>query len=204
MKAAATLITTALLYLLLPPGTGILSAQGLTGQISGNVTDPSGGVIPSANVRINSIETGQSRAASTNTAGHFVITELLPGTYSMEVSANGFKKFEQKEISLAADEHVTLPPIVMQVGAVSETVSVSAQTARLETESSERSGLVTSREMQELSLKGRDYIGVLSLLPGVTDSANREYPVLNDLVGININGTRAGAIDLNLDGITNL
>src|SRR5579872_5163478 len=181
-----------------------LYAQGLTGQLSGNIADSTGGVIAGAQVRIVSNETRQSRSASTNSEGHFIITELLPGTYSLEITANGFKKHEQKEVSLAANEHVTLPPIALEVGTLSETVSVHAQSARLETESSERSGLVTGREMQELSLKGRDYIGVLSLLPGVTDSANREYPILNDLVGININGTRAGAIDLNLDGITNL
>jgi hypothetical protein len=192
-SVAAVLLSLASLY-----------AQGLTGQLSGNITDSSGGVIPGAKVHIVSKETGQSRSASTNAEGHFVITELLPGTYSLEIAADGFKKYEQKEVSLAANEHVTLPPIALEVGTVNETVSVRAQSARLETESSERSGLVTSREMQELSLKGRDYIGVLSLLPGITDSANREYPSLNDLGGINIDGTRKGAIDLNLDGITNL
>jgi hypothetical protein len=204
MKAAVVCFRTVLAVFLGLPLGGPIYAQGLTGQLSGNVTDSSGGAIAATMVSTVNTQTGQARLTRTNAEGHFIITELLPGTYSLEAVASGFKKFEQKEISLAANEHVTLPPIALEVGALSETVSVHAETARLETESSERSGLVTNREMQELSLKGRDYIGVLSLLPGVTDSANREYPVLNDLVGININGTRAGAIDLNLDGITNL
>ncbi len=105
---------------------------------------------------------------------------------------------------MTATERVTLPAISLQLGAVSETISVTGQTAAVQTESSERAGLITSREMQEISLKGRSYIGTTRLLPGVIDTANRESPGWNDLVGININGTRAGSIDLNLDGITSL
>jgi hypothetical protein len=68
------------------------------------------------------------------------------------------------------------------------------------------SGLITTRQMQELPLKGRasSYMGTVKFLPGVIDTANRESPGWNDLVGINISGTRAGSIDLNLDGITSL
>lgn len=58
--------------------------------------------------------------------------------------------------------------------------------------------------MQEIPLKGRSYMGTAKLLPGIIDTANRESPGWNDLVGININGTRAGTIDLNLDSITSL
>ena len=79
-----------------------------------------------------------------------------------------------------------------------------ARRRRCKRKAAERAGLITSREMQEIPLKGRSYIGTTKLLPGIIDTANRESPGWNDLVGININGTRAGAIDLNLDGITSL
>ena len=105
---------------------------------------------------------------------------------------------------VSATERVVLPTIVLEVGAVTETVAVTGQAAAVQTESAERSGLITSREMQEIPLKGRSYIGTTKLLPGIIDTANRESPCWNDLVGININGTRAGSIDLNLDGITSL
>src|SRR5205085_3591246 len=94
--------------------------------------------------------------------------------------------------------------IAMHVGAVTETISVTGEAIAVQTQSAERSGLITTRQMQELPLKGRSYLGTAKLLPGIIDTANRESPGWNDLVGVNINGTRAGSIDLNLDGITSL
>src|SRR6185437_9733324 len=149
-------------------------------------------------------QTAQKRSAKTDEQGRFIFTELLPGTFSVSIDAPGFKRYEQTQINVSATERVTLPPIVLQIGALSETVSVMGETAAVQTESAERSGLITSRQMQELPLKGRSYMGTVKLLPGIIDTANRESPGWNDLVGININGTRAGSIDLTLDGITSL
>lgn len=181
-----------------------LAAQGLTGQLSGTVTDSSGGSVASADVTISNAQTGAVRAAKTNTEGYFLFTELLPGTYSLRINANGFKKYEQPRISITATERVNLPSISLEVGALTETVTVSAEAVRLQTESAERSGLIGARQMAELPLKGRSYMGTAKLLPGVIDTANREAPGWNDLTGININGTRAGSINLTLDGVSSL
>jgi Carboxypeptidase regulatory-like domain len=178
--------------------------QGLTGQLSGDLSDPSGASVANANIQVTNVETGQSRSAKSDGQGHFLFAELLPGNFLLEVDAPGFKKYEQKGINVSATERVTLPRITMQVGSLTETVSVTAEGASVQTESAERSGLINSRQMQELPLKGRSYLGTAKLLPGIIDTANRESPGWNDLVGININGTRAGSINLNLDGITSL
>jgi hypothetical protein len=199
ISSAAALIT-----LLLGCVSASLFGQGLTGQLSGSVTDPSGSAVASASVQITNSAKAQTRSTKTDGQGHFVFTELLPGTFVLTIDAPGFKKFEQQEINVSATERVTLPSIALQVGEVSETISVTSESAAVQTESAERSGLITSRQMQELPLKGRSYIGTAKLLPGIIDTANRESPGWNDLVGININGTRAGSIDLNLDGITSL
>lgn len=183
---------------------GALRGQGLTGQLSGSVVDPSGAAVANADVQIANSQTGQTRSTKSDNQGHFVFTELLPGAFTLAISAAGFKKYEQQEISVTATERVTLPPIAMQVGALTETVSVTGEAAAVQTESAERSGLITTRQMQELPLKGRSYMGTVKFLPGVIDTANRESPGWNDLVGINISGTRAGSIDLTLDGITSL
>ncbi len=181
-----------------------LMGQGLTGQVSGTLTDPSGAPVNNADLVITNTQTNQSRSIKSDADGHFVFTELLPGVFKLTADAPGFKKFEQTQIVVTATERVTLPGIALQVGTLNETVSVSGETAAVQTESAERSGLITSREMQELPLKGRDYLGTVKLLPGIVDTSNRESPGWNNLVGINISGTRAGAIDLTLDGITSL
>jgi len=105
----------------------LLHAQGLTGQLSGSVTDPSGASLATADVSVANVQNGQSRTVKTDQQGHFVVTELLPGTFTLEIAASGFKKYEQREIIISATERVTLPPIVMQVGALSDTVSVTTK-----------------------------------------------------------------------------
>lgn len=196
--------TAALVALLAGCWSGSLFSQGLTGQLSGSITDSSGSAIGSATIQITNTQTAQKRSTKTDAQGRFAFTELLPGTFSVSIDAPGFKHYEQSQVNVSATERVTLPKIALEIGALSETVTVSGETAAVQTGSSERSGLITSRQMQELPLKGRSYLGTVKLLPGIIDTANRESPGWNDLVGINISGTRAGAIDLTLDGITSL
>src|SRR3989442_7797042 len=69
------------------------NAQGLTGQISGTLNDPNGGVVPNAKVEVINQETAQARTVNSDGEGNFVVTQLLPGTYAPVVSANGFKQF---------------------------------------------------------------------------------------------------------------
>src|SRR3954447_22890515 len=128
------------------------AAQGLTGQISGTVTDASGSTVSNTNVNLTNRQSGQTRSTKTNNEGHYVFTELLPGTFSMTVDAPGFKSFEQQEVVVTATERVTVP-VALQIGSINETISVSEQVAQIQTESAERSGLITSRQMQEIPLK---------------------------------------------------
>ncbi|MCC7155467.1 MAG: TonB-dependent receptor [Bryobacterales bacterium] len=180
------------------------SGQGLTGKLSGTVLDASGAAVANATVTLVNAQTGQNREIKTNDEGYFVFNELLPGTFNLSIAASGFKKYEQKQIVVTATERVALQNINLEVGALTESVTVSTDAVRIQTESAERSGLIGARQMAELPLKGRSYMGTAKLLPGVIDTANRESPGWNDLTGININGTRAGSINLTLDGVSSL
>src|SRR5689334_22256814 len=120
-----------LLLFSLCPATG----QGLTGQLAGTVVDASGAVVGGAEVTVSNSLTGQTRTAKTNDEGYFVFTKLLPGTYSIAVNMSGFKKAEQKAITLASSERVTLPTIALEVGSLTETVAVTAEAVRIQTES---------------------------------------------------------------------
>lgn len=181
-----------------------LNAQGLTGQISGRVQDPSGNSIPNAKVVLTNNATNQIRETVSDPQGAFTFTEVLPGNFRLDVSFEGFKAFQQKEVTVTATERVTLRGITLELGSVNETVSVDAEAARLQTESAERSGLISTRQTQELPLKGRDYMGLVKILPGVVDTKNRNAPGWNNLDGVSINGNRNGSINLTLDGISSL
>lgn len=182
--------------------TASLYAQGLTGSISGSIADQSGSPVPGAEITLNNIGTGQNRSVQSDTTGGFVFTQLLPSTYKLTVTSKGFKKYEQTDIILTATERVVLKRVDLQLGELSQTVEVTAETARLQTQSAERSGLISLEQTQNVPLKGRDYLGLVKLLPGVIDTANRNAPGWNNLGGITINGNRQGTINLTLDGIS--
>lgn len=198
MKSLRSLLLTALL------AADSLFAQGLTANLSGSVIDPSGSAIPGAEITLTNVAVNQVRTAQSDSNGNFVFTQLLPSTYRLQVSSKGFKRYEQNEIVLTATERLALNRIELQLGEMTQTVEVQAQTARLQTESAERSGLISLEQTQNVPLKGRDYLGLVKLLPGVIDTANRNAPGWNNLGGITINGNRAGTINLTLDGISSL
>ncbi|AMY08375.1 hypothetical protein LuPra_01575 [Luteitalea pratensis] len=184
--------------------TPMLYAQGLTGQIAGTVADSSGSVLPGATVTIKNTDTQISRETTTDDTGAFVVTDLLAGTYEVTVALTSFKTAVQTGLVLSATERLGLRQIVLEVGDLAETVSVQAEAARVQTNSAERSGLISQEQIKEVALKGRDYMGHLRLMPGVVDIANREAPGWNNLGGLSINGGRVNTINLTYDGVTNL
>jgi hypothetical protein len=203
MRARFTSVLLTLLLLQLATTTSAL-AQGLTGQISGTVLDSSRAVLPGATVSVQNVNTQVRREVVTDGNGSFVVTDLLAGTYSVSVSMSGFKGYQQTDVVLSANERLALRPIVLQVGQLEETVAVTADAARVQTHSGERSGLITQDQLENVTLKGRDYMGMLRLLPGVVDTQNREAPGWNNINGLSINGGRNNTINLTYDGVTNL
>lgn len=180
-----------------------LAAQGLTGQIAGTVTDPTGSAIAGATVTVVSVETATSRETTSNSSGDFVVPQLLRGAYRITVTATGFKRYE-RELAVTANDRLTLPAIRLEIGDVTETVSVTAEAVRIQTQSAERMGLIDSSQTENIPLKGRDYLGLVKLLPGVVDTQNRNAPGWNNFSSISINGNRTGTVNLTLDGISSL
>jgi hypothetical protein len=181
-----------------------LGAQGLTGQISGTIVDPSGAAVPNATVELRNTATALTRHTNTDGAGTFILTELLPGTYNLRVSAPGFMAFEQTGLVLTATERLVLRTITLRIGEMVQTTTVQAEAARLQVQSSERSGLVTSKQLQELPIKSRDYAGMLRLLPGVHDVSDREAPRSFGFRFVQANGGRATSVAATLDGVSQM
>jgi len=174
------------------------SAQGLTGQISGTVLDNSKAVLPGVTVTVQNADTQVTREAVTDATGAFVITNLLAGTYNVKASLSGFKTSQQKGVVLSATERLSIPPITLDVGGLEETVVVTGESARIQTKSGERSAVITSDDLQDRGLKGRDPLGTLMTLPGVVDTSNRDAP--GSTGGLQINGQTS--IAFAYDGVT--
>jgi hypothetical protein len=179
-----------------------LQAQGLTGQISGTVTDSGGGVMPGATVTIKNAGTNQTRETITGSDGAFTFPDLLAGSYDISVAVQGFKTYEQKGIVLGATERIGLRTITLEVGQLQETVTVTSEASLVQTTNAARSALVDREQIEDIALKGRDFAGYLKLLPGVTDTSAREAPGWGSMGGLSING-RSGGFNFSYDGVTN-
>jgi hypothetical protein len=176
-------------------------AQGLTGQISGTVTDSSGGVLPGVTVTIRNAGTGLTRETTTGGDGVFVFPDLLAGTFDVTVAMQGFKSYEQKGVTLNSTERVALRPIALEVGGLAETVSVQAEGVRVQTTTGERSATMTAAQIEDVGLRGRDFMGSLKVLPGVIDTSVRDAPGWGSVGNMTINGQ--SSFNFSYDGVTN-
>jgi Carboxypeptidase regulatory-like domain len=116
-----------------------LWAQDYRATITGQVTDPSGSVIPRATIRLTSAATGQTKEVLTNQDGNYSLPYLDPGNYTLEATASGFQTARRTNISLRVAQSLSLP-ITMQVGEMSQQITVEAQTNQVDTVSADRGG----------------------------------------------------------------
>jgi hypothetical protein len=199
-RLVRAIVAAAMLVLCSTPAA--LLAQGLTGQISGSVTDSGGGVLPGATVTVKNAGTNQTRETVTGADGVFSFPDLLAGTYDLTVGVQGFKTYEQKGIILGATERIGLRQIALEVGQLQETVTVTSEAALVQTTNAARSALVDREQIDDIAVKGRDFASYLKLLPGVTDTSAREAPGWGSMGGLSING-RSGGFNFSYDGVTN-
>jgi carboxypeptidase family protein len=190
----------ALLAVLCPTAWSV-EAQGLTGQIGGTITDSAKGLLPGATVTIRNEATSTTVTAVTDSNGDFLITNVIAGTYSLTVSLSGFKSYAAKGLVLTATERLSLPPIAMALGGLTETVTVQAESPRIQTQSGERSAVITAGELEDIGLKGRDFMGALQILPGIVDTRNREASGWESVSGMSVNGQ--ASFNFSYDGVTN-
>jgi hypothetical protein len=160
----ATLL--AWIVLILSSALSPLAAQTNVGQISGTVTDTSKGVLPGVTVTVANDETQASRSATTDERGGYVITNLLPGRYTVTAEIEGFKKTTQSGYVLTADGRLTAD-IALSVGGVTETIEVAAVTGEtINRTSGEIARVVDSAQVQNLALNARNYLQLATLIPG--------------------------------------
>ena len=175
-------------------------SQTITGSIAGSVVDPSGLAVVGAEVTLTQPATGFSRQMSSDERGYFVFASLAPGTYTLEVVMDGFKRFEQTRINLTASELLSVGELTLEVGSLTESVTVTAEGAQVQTASAERAGVITNSQVENLLIRGRNVMSLLSLLPGVVDIDNPESISRN--WNLYVNGNRRNTNGVSLDGMT--
>ena len=140
-------------------------AQSDLGSISGFVKDPSGAVVPKAQVTVKNEATGTERRATTNESGFYTVTNIPAGLYTVNAEAAGFKKFETSHNKLDPSAALAID-VALAVGAATETVEVSGSAQVLQTESASRQALVGREQIDLLELNGRNPVGLAALAPG--------------------------------------
>jgi Carboxypeptidase regulatory-like domain/TonB dependent receptor-like, beta-barrel len=171
-------------------------SQDFRAGLAGIVTDPAGAAVPQAKVNARNVQTNAVSEAVTNESGRYSIAFLIPGVYTVEVEANGFKRFVRENVELQISVRSALD-IVLQLGALNEKVTVNEQLSLLETETASRGGIVDNNLLTSVPNAGRNIYQLAFAMPGVykpSTSQNTEFN-LDGLANSrpSINGAAAGA-----------
>jgi len=141
-------------------------AQTSYGSIVGTVSDPTGAVVPEAQVTLKNLGTNATQTATSSSSGTFTFVNLNPGSYSVTVSKSGFESFTQNEVDVQVGGSTRIN-ITLPVGNVGETITVSAAPAQLQTDSASLGGVVEGQQVVESPLNGRNVNNLLDFVPGV-------------------------------------
>jgi hypothetical protein len=190
--------------LLLP---SLALAQGL-GSIVGIVTDPSGAVVVSAQVKATEQGTGLSRGATTNSEGYYVISALRPAEYTLTIAASGFRTFTERSVTLFADQTLTLNA-KLGIGGTTEVVEVTGNPLQVDTSTGGIKQVIEQERISELPLNGRNAATLTLLVPGAVSApsggadqgSTKTFP---GAVTISANGARQNQISYQLDGGNNV
>ena len=182
-----------------------LSAQQITGNIRGTVTDPSGAVIRGATVTAQQVETGLSRVTTTDRDGNYILLELPVGHYHLQVSAKGFQEHVQDGITLNVNETASVSAH-LAVGSEKQQVVVSADAELIEPTVTSMGKVVQQQELEDLPLNGRNFAqlgllqpGVVPLTPGIAEAGGS----LRNGQAYAVNGQRPESNNFLIDGANN-
>ena len=170
-------------------------AQRTTGSIGGTVLDESGAVLPGVDISVTSEGTGVVRNTLSNESGIFAVPGLIPGVYTLSIEMPGFRRFEQTTIQVVSAGDIR-DNYTMQVGAVSETITVTGGQTLVSTVASEQRSGLTNTQLIELPNANRNITNLLSLSPAVTlsrgDTTNR---------AVSLNGMGGQSTSYTMDGV---
>ena len=191
-----------LLCLLIP----VAYSQEVRASLVGQVTDPSGAPIAGATVTATNLATNFTVTAKSNESGQYSTPYLAPGNYEMTAENTGFKKYVRKDLILQAGDKARVD-IKLEVGELTQSVTVTEATSQLQTESASRSQVLASEIVASLPTQGRNPFQIAWAAAGVVKSGSWRYLRTMDIggmSGISINGGREKTNEVLLDGISNV
>ena len=187
-----------------------LLAQRDTGSIRGTVTDPTGGVIPGAQVTVTDERTNiVAFTTQTDTAGRYIAPALKASVYTVGAEQTGFKKYVHRGVILQVNQAAVVD-VSLEVGQVAEVLEVTGAAPLMRTESAELGDVVEQRRVVELPLNGRFFVNLVALTTGVNPPAAVQNPNNNVFLGaragqpgVQVNGQRPGSNNYTVDGVDN-
>lgn len=183
------------LYVLAP----IANAQIMSGSIGGTVTDSTGAMVAEATLTLTHISTGVARKGVSDATGNFLFNGVEGGEFNLRIEKTGFKALERRSINLSTGDRLSLGNVMLDVGAVNETVSVSANVAQVQTTSSERSDVITGKQIEDTLVQGRNVTDLVSLVPGIYMDSSATS--LSGSVSFYAQGSRNTANNISIDGV---
>ena len=197
-KTASALAAIMVALALITPS-AVLAQTANTGIITGVVKNEKGEVVPNATVRAVNIGTNATREATTSGEGVYEISQLVPGTYRVEVEAQGFAKYVQENAVVNVLQRSTIDP-VLKVGGIGETVNVTAESVPLvETTKTDVSGVISQRELNTLPVNGRSFASLAILIPGATLAPSFD-PTKSRVGTFSIGGSTGRNLNITIDG----
>jgi hypothetical protein len=180
---------------MLAMGAGSALAQSTRGSVAGTVRDGQGAAVPGATVELTSPRRNDTQVATANESGDFVFLNLLPDTYNLKVSMDSFKTVEQANVVVNAADRLSLGVITLELGAVSETVTVTTRVVEVQSRDAVRNFSVDSAAIENLAVNGRDPLLLARLAPGIADAGG---------ICMIVNGARDNTTIYTVDGVSNL
>lgn len=174
--------------------------QETTARVAGQVTDQSGAVVTNAEISLVNPQTREARNTKTNDDGYYSITLIPPGLYDLSVKVQGFKEHLNKGLELNVNDRKTIN-VTLEPGLISETVTVTTEAPLLQT-SPTVGDVIENRRVVELPLNNRNFMQLITLVPGVTSTGDSEIGIgLVNVVNISIGGQRRNSINFLVDGV---
>jgi hypothetical protein len=186
---------------------GYSPAQTTNGLITGTVTDSSGAVMPDAQVTVTNVGTSLTRNTTTNSTGAYILPQMPPGVYKIDVSKTGFASADREHVELQVNQSVTID-FQLGVGSTAQTVEVTGAPPQLNTTSATLTDVVSHEETVGLPLNGREFTQLTLLTPGAVpqeDGQQSAFTVALGAGGISpsVNGQRGEQNNFTMDGVLN-